>query len=312
LPLGGRLLAGAPDAAALLIAPEPAVTGVTRRGFVLGGLGAAIGAIGGTGIAATQPRGRRVLHAAGLLLGDDHPPPALPQARRPVVTYGRFESRWMRKQVHYAVARPPGVEGPVPVVFCLHGRGADDSFAVEVVRFQDFLAAAGVPVAVAAPDGGPANYWHPRRSGENPYGMLIEEFVPLIDREVGDGRRGLLGWSMGGYGALLAAERNADLFAAVALTSPALWRRFAETAPGAFDDARDFRAHDVFTATDRLAGLPLRADIGRDDPFVPGFEDLRGFLPDASFGVSPGFHDAAFWRSVAPQQVSFLAEHLLA
>ena len=284
---------------------------MSRRGFVLGGLAAVIAGIGGTGVAATQPRGRRLLHDGGLLLGDDHPPPRLPPDRRPAVEYRRFESRWMRGSVSYAVARPPGVDGPVPVVFCLHGRGADDSFPVEVIRFQDFLAAAGVPVAVAAPDGGPANYWHPRRSGRNPYGMLVEEFVPLVDRDVGNGRRGLLGWSMGGYGALLAAERNAATFAAVALASPALWRRFDETAPGAFDDERDFRAHDVFTATDRLGDIPLRADIGRDDPFLPGFRDLRTFLPDATFTISPGFHDAAYWRSVAPRQVAFFAEHLV-
>ena len=141
--------------------------------------------------------------------------------------------------------------------------------------------------------------------------MLIDEFVPLIDREVGNGRRGLLGWSMGGYGALLAAERNAGLFGAVALTSPALWRRFADTAPGAFDDERDFRAHDPFTATDRLEGVPVRADIGRDDPFVPGFRDLAELLPDATFRVGDGFHDAAFWRSVAPAQVRFFARHLV-
>lgn len=285
---------------------------LNRREFLHVGLGAAIGAIGGTGIAATQPRGRRVLHAAGLLLAEDHPPPRLAPDRRPAVEYGRLESQWMGKRISYAIARPPGVDGPVPVVFGLHGRGADDSFGVEVVRFQDFLAAGAAPIAVAAVDGGPTNYWHPRRSGQNPHRMLVEEFVPLVDRQVGNGRRGLLGWSMGGYGALLAAERNPDLFAAVALASPALWRRFDDAAPGAFDDERDFRAHDVFTATDRLAGVPLRADIGRDDPFVPGFRDLRDLVPEAEFAITPGFHDAAYWRSIAPRQVNFFARHLLA
>lgn len=280
---------------------------LTRRGFLLGGLAAAITGVGGAGVAATQPRGRRLLHAAGLLDRDEHPAPA----RRVEVDHRTFDSEKMRRPVAYAVARPPDSStGRVPVVYCLHGRGADDTFATETIRFQDFLAAAGVPIAVVSPDGGPDNYWHPRRSGENPLAMLVDELIPAVDAELGDGRRGLLGWSMGGYGALLAAERRPELFAAVALASPALWRTFAATAPGAFDDETDFRAHDVFTATDRLAGVALRADIGRDDPFVDAFRDLEGFLPEATFRVTPGFHDAAYWRSLAPAQVSFFARHL--
>lgn len=279
---------------------------VTRRGFVLGGLAAAIAGIGGTGIAATQPRGRRHLHAAGVLDRDDHPAPP----RRAEVDYRAFDSEHRGPGVAYAVARPPEVTGRTPVVYCLHGRGADDTFATETIRFQDFLAAAGIPITVVSPDGGPDNYWHPRRSGDNPLAMLVDEVIPMVDAELGDGRRGLLGWSMGGYGALLAAQRRPDLFDAVALASPALWRTFDETAPGAFDDERDFRVHDVFTATDRLDGLALRADIGRDDPFAGAFRDLEDLVPDAAFRVTPGFHDAAYWRSLARAQVAFFARHL--
>jgi S-formylglutathione hydrolase FrmB len=279
--------------------------GVSRRGFVLGGLGIAIAAIGGTGVAATQTRTRRVLHAAGLLDVDDHPAPP----RRAMVEYRTLESERMGRRVNYAVAHPPTT--PEAVVYCLHGRGADEGFAVRSIRFQDFLVAAGVPAVVVAPDGGPSTYWHPRRSGLDPLAMLVGELIPTMDAELGPVRRGILGWSMGGYGALLAAERNPDLFSAVALGSPALWRRFEQSAPGAFDDELDFRAHDVFTATDRVAGLPVRADIGRDDPFLPGFHDLERFLPEADTEVGKGFHDSAFWRSVAPAQARFFGQHLV-
>lgn len=279
---------------------------LTRRGFVLGGLAAAITGIGGTGIAATQPRGRRLLHTAGLLDRDDHPAPP----RQVEVDYRTFDSEHRGPGVAYAVALPPGATGRVPVVCCLHGRGADDTFATEIIRFQDFLADAGVPIALVSPDGGADNYWHPRRNGDNPLAMLLEEVIPMVDAELGNGRRGLLGWSMGGYGALLAAQRRPELFEAVALASPALWRTFDATAPGAFDDERDFRVHDVFTATDRLDDLALRGDIGRDDPFAGAFRDLERLLPAAAFRVTPGFHDAAYWRSLAPAQVAFFADHL--
>jgi enterochelin esterase-like enzyme len=242
----------------------------------------------------------------------DHPAPA-PQPR-PVVERRTLTSAHLRGEVGYAVARPPlaGAGARVPVVYALHGRGADERFAVESIRFQDFLAAAGVAVAVVSPDGGPDSYWHPRRRGIDPLKMVVEELVPTIDAELGDGRRGLLGWSMGGYGALLIGERHPDLFRAAALGSPALWRRFADSAPGAFDDELDFRAHDVFTATDRLDGVALRVDIGRDDPFLSGFRDLRRFRPDGTFHVGHGFHDSAFWRSVAPAQARFFGQHLAA
>ena len=213
----------------------------------------------------------------------------------------------MQAPVSYAVASP----GPdAPVVYALHGRGEDDSFAVERIRFQDFLAAGGVQATVVAVDGGPSTYWHPRRNGVDPLGMLVEELVPLVEASTGNGRRAVVGWSMGGYGALLAASRFPDRFPVVVATAPALWRDAADAAPGAFDGTLDFRAHDVFTATDRLGDVRVRIDCGRDDPFVEAVEALAEQLPEAEVHVGRGFHDAATWRRMAPAQATFLGRHL--
>lgn len=197
-------------------------------------------------------------------------------------------------------------------MYALHGRGADERFAVEQIRLQDFLAAAGVVATVVAVDGGPASYWHPRRDGVDALGMLVRELVPLVESTLGNGRRALIGWSMGGYGALLAASRFPDLFPVVVATAPALWRRAEEAAPGAFDGELDFRAHDVFTATDRLTGVAVRLDCGRDDPFVGAVEAFAARLPRAELVVSRGFHDAASWRRMVPAQADFLGRHLAA
>ena len=260
--------------------------------------------IGGTGVAATTPRGRRLLHAAGLLDAGDHRAPRSDVA----VDHRTFDSEAMRGPVSYAVASPAA---DAPLVYALHGRGADDSFAVEQIRLQDFLAAAGVPATVVGVDGGPSTYWHPRRNGVDPLQMLVAELVPLVESTFGNGRRALVGWSMGGYGALLAASRFPDLFPVVVATAPALWRRAADAADGAFDGELDFKAHDVFTATDRLAGVTLRLDCGRDDPFVDAVRDLAARVPEADLVVGPGFHDAATWRRMAPAQAAFLGRHLL-
>ena len=36
--------------------------------------------------------------------------------------------------------------------------------------------------------------------------MLLDEFIPMVESRVGPQPAAVLGWSMGGYGALLAAE----------------------------------------------------------------------------------------------------------
>ena len=280
---------------------------ISRRGFLLGGLGAAAAGIGGTGVAATTHRGRRVLHAAGLLDAADHPAPRAGG----IIEYRTFDSEAMGRAVAYglAVAAPDA-----PLVYALHGRGQDERFATEVVRFQSFLAAADVAVTVVSVDGGAASYWHPRRNGIDPLGMLVRELVPLVESTMAsvNGRRAVLGWSMGGYGALLAAERFPDLFPVVVATAPALWRRADETAPGAFDGALDFKAHDVFTGTDRFGGVAVRIDCGRDDPFVDAVEALAARLPpDAEVRIGRGFHDSATWRRMAPAQAASLGRHLL-
>jgi S-formylglutathione hydrolase FrmB len=77
---------------------------------------------------------------------------------------------------------------------------------------------------------------------------------------------GIAGWSTGGYGALLLAERHPK-FQAVAVSSPAVWFRAGDTRPGAFDDAGDFTAHDVLASRTKLP-RSVRVDCGREDPFA--------------------------------------------
>mgnify|MGYP000017527298 CR=1 FL=1 len=276
---------------------------ISRRGFLLGGLGLATAGIGGTGVVAATSRGRRILHAVGLLDRDDSPAPG----GGPPVEDRRFDSESMQGRVRYAVASPAS---DAPLVYALHGRGADHTFAVSSVRLQDFLAAAGVVATVVSVDGGPSSYWHPRRTGVDALGMLVRELVPLVESTFGNGRRAIVGWSMGGYGALLAASRFPSLFPVVVATAPALWRKAEESAPGAFDGELDFRAHDVFTATDRLTGVTVRLDCGRDDPFVDAVQALGKRLPEAEVHVARGFHDAATWRRMAPGQAAFLGRAL--
>jgi enterochelin esterase-like enzyme len=135
--------------------------------------------------------------------------------------------------------------------------------------------------------------------------MLLEEFIPFVERITNTSRRTLLGWSMGGYGSLLAAERAPERFFAVTVASPALWINAGQTAPGAFDDAADYHRFDVFGGEQKLSGLTVRVDCGTSDPFFQATRRFVAALPPGHQGAfGPGRHDAAYWRSVAPAQIT--------
>jgi enterochelin esterase-like enzyme len=276
---------------------------LTRRVLLLGaaGLGAGV-------TAAAVVEGPRAWHRAGALID----PPAEPHVT------GAFASAARRgRRVRWAIAYPPGATADIPVTLVLHGRGDNYATAFGSHALDRFLAAAVVggtpPFALASVDGGDHTYWHRRRDGDDPQRMLTDELVPMLARRgLRTAKLGLSGWSMGGYGALLLAERlGSARCAAVAVDSPALWRRASETAPGAFDDGRDFVANDVFAGRARLTGMDVRVAIGRSDPFYAATREFVAGVrptPQTDFGV--GGHTAAFWRHSAAGQLRFLGRAL--
>jgi hypothetical protein len=91
--------------------------------------------------------------------------------------------------------------------------------------------------------------------------------------------------------------------------SPALWHRFADTAPGAFDDTADFDGVTVFGRQRELDGIRVRVDCGEEDPFYAATRDyVDGFPVHPAGGFRPGSHDVGYWRRAAPAQVRFIAE----
>jgi len=286
----------------------PACAVPSRRAFLTGALGAAVLVAGGA--AAEVPGVRR--RVADLVRGGPDRPSAAPGP----AASGAFASRACGRDVAWRLVHPPGrtAGDTLRVALVLHGRGGDAGSAVEELWLDRYLAqvvdAGAPPLALASVDGGDHSYWHRRRSGEDPQTMLVEEFLPLLaSRGLRTDRLGLLGWSMGGYGALLLAQRlGPGRVAAVAASSPALWTRWADAAPGAFDGPADFAAHDAFAGRARLAGIPVRITCGRSDPFCPADRQFAGGVPDlAAADFPPGGHDDAFWRGTAAAQLGFLA-----
>jgi len=217
----------------------------------------------------------------------------------------------------WSISYPPSSASHLRVLISLHGRGANhtDSFGrgLYLDRFLASAVMSGVrPFAIASVDGGDHSYWHPRRDGDAA-GMVVREFMPLLAQHNLDvSRVGLLGWSMGGYGALYLAGRLGAAHCSLAIAeSPAMWHLAGQSATGAFDDADDFDAHAIFGRLDLLNGIPLRIDCGASDGFAPVTRDLRAALtPTPAGGIEPGAHNDAYWRSQAPAQLRFAAAHL--
>jgi enterochelin esterase-like enzyme len=162
---------------------------------------------------------------------------------------------------------------------------------------------------VASLDGG-ETFWHKRKDGSNTQRDLVEVLIPFVLSKAPAAKSVVIGWSAGGYGALLAALQHPSTFVAAVANAPSLWSTFSSATPGAFDDAADFDANDVLGEAPRLASKPVRVDCGDDDPFADGVEELKRRVPTIEGGLRSGFHEDASWRSYLPDQLDFIGLHL--
>ncbi|MGH3523821.1 MAG: alpha/beta hydrolase-fold protein, partial [Mycobacterium sp.] len=212
---------------------------------------------------------------------------------------------------NWAIARPPGQTASLRPLIALHGKGSDAATVIAGGVEQGLAQAvdAGLPpFAVGAVDGG-GSYWHKRASGEDSGAMVTDELIPLLDDHGLDTSRvGFLGWSMGGYGALLLGGRlGPTRTAAICAVSPALWLSPGATAPGAFDGAADWSANSVF-GMPALASIPIRVDCGNGDPFYSATKEFIASLPNPpAGGFSTGGHDPSFWSAQLPAELTWMA-----
>lgn len=261
-----------------------------------------------------------------LINGCGLPPFPPPRDEKVTVSYGSVRSRVLGAEVGTAtiIARPPesGRIGPT-LIFVLPGRASTASAHVGGLYMAGYLGDAVKryakrPVVLVAVDSG-HSYWHKRRNGDDRMRMLIDEIVaPQVKMyRANRGRTGIMGWSMGGYGALLAAETYPHIFGAVCATSVAVWRNPAEqqrATPDAFDDAEDFERYNVSRNVKALKNTAVRIACGTKDRFFPGdeafAEALRQAKIDAEIAFSPGCHDAAYWEGTLPANFDFMLHAL--
>ncbi|MEA2418242.1 MAG: hypothetical protein QOE60_448 [Thermoleophilaceae bacterium] len=228
-----------------------------------------------------------------------------------------LDSRAVGGQLSTTVVIPAGrSNGRRPLLVFLHGRGGDERSEMSEAFFSALAKLGPRAPIVAFPDGGDHSYWHDRADGR--WGTYVtNEVIPNVTRQFGADRRRIAigGISMGGFGAYDIARLHPDRFCAVGGHSPALWRSAGETAPGAFDDARDFARHDLIAAAradpDAFGRGPLWLDAGDADPFRPGDEALTGALgARVTARTWPGGHDGDYWNAHWADYARFYARAL--
>lgn len=310
---------------------------LSRRAVVLGGLGIVVagGAIGGYELVrdGTLP-GKYALARLDGACGSAPAPPRGPLPTRREVT---FYSAYRRRTVTMVTLIPAGLATAreLGVVVGLHGAGASARDLAGQVG--PAMTEAGITTFAAVTVDGGDSYWHRRADGDDPVGMIIHEALPrLAAAGLRTGRIGISGDSMGGYGALLLAERLAGAAvtvtsarpgsaagrkpqaAAVAALSPAIFATYPDAQAAnrdSFDSPADFDRNDVLAGLAALRTVPCWVSCGADDPFQPQAAQVRARLASITGhqlpgGILPGCHDDAFFSRNWPGALTFLAAHL--
>jgi enterochelin esterase-like enzyme len=239
-----------------------------------------------------------------------------------------FYSPALDRNMPYIIYLPPDygtAQRRYPVLYLLHGRGGhrDEWPAYGAVDSVDAEITSGdiPPMLVVFPQGD-TGFWVDSAGGGPRWGAYItSDMVRHIDgtyrtlRE--SSARAIGGLSMGGWGALVAAFLNPDVFGVVGAHGPSLYTddgALPFLGTGAAFAARDPVSIARALPADELSMLQIWVDTGVDDPWNLETTALHTILIDKgvdhSWQVYAGGHDYTYWRAHVTDYMHFYGQAL--
>jgi len=151
---------------------------------------------------------------------EDNAPPDVPFVR--LLENQAYHSQILHRSMNYAVLLPAEYENSTdsfPVVYLLHGLGDDETAWYEdgfIQYYSDRDAGENGPMIFVMPEAFNTYYVNKYNGNYPMMDVLVTELVPAIDsifRTIKNAQhRAVMGYSMGGYGALILPAKNPDIF----------------------------------------------------------------------------------------------------
>jgi enterochelin esterase-like enzyme len=260
-----------------------------------------------------------------------------------------MDSKILNQSVKYSIILPPDYytsKKSYPVVYLLHGLGDNESSWLEYGQVSQVTDAAVkkreiIPMIYVMPQGF-TNYYVNDYAGKFPYeDMFIKELVPFIDKQyrtITDNKhRATLGYSMGGFGALVLPLRNPDIFTVCVPLSISVrtdaqymtedasgwdeqWGRLFG-AVGTTGESRltdYYKKHSPFHILaqpdlSKLKDVKIYIDNGDDEETLcRSNEELHMLMRDRNFShefrVRNGGHEFQYWRDALPNGLHFISD----
>ena len=257
----------------------------------------------------------------------------------------------LKQEVSYSIILPEGYEHSdieYPVLYMFHGIGGDYTSWLEygnVARVMDKMIKKGEvePFIMVIPDGY-LSYYSDTYDGSFLYEtFFIKELVPYIDNNYRTRKnvsaRSIIGFSMGGFGALSVSLRNRNLFGSVVALSPSIRteKQYIEEEPqkewdsqwgrifgGAGKNGNQrltsyYKQHSPYhilstLRTSDLKGFGIMLDIGdKEGTLCESNEELHRLLLERQipheWEVRAGGHDFTCWNGALPKAFRFINKY---
>lgn len=276
------------------------------------------------------------------VLPPDPPPPFVRLLENQTV-----ESTMLNRDMRYAVILPedyPTSGENYPVVYLLHGFGEDETGWYKGGQVQFYIdqnAAVTVPMIYVMPQGF-NTYYVNKYNGHYPYmDYVVNELVPAIDslfRTIPDAQhRAVMGYSMGGYGAMILPAKNPDVFKTSVVLSMSFRtdEQYLAEPQSVFDyqwgpifggtgTSGEARLTDYFKqyspfhflgtpGSTAFDGINLFIDCGDDEETLSvtsdAFHDtLRSLGIPHEYRVRNGAHTWSYWHGALPEALAYIGK----